>query len=220
MKKNSIKSIVLLILIILVAVGVGYKLAKNENQSIHNNGSNETIIEKIQDETSKNEGDEVKPKDIQNIDISIENQIYSVAVLEDFSDGNNLSTEQYLKVVHESIANGYINLPNVIEKKEISEELVNSIVYKIFGVELKENKSIDGMEYKDGVYKIETKRSGFIFLIQDKTTDSAAGTAYTKFKLFKEFASGKEDYLGEYEILMVHNTVTGEPYIKSFKKIK
>ncbi|MBR2743811.1 MAG: hypothetical protein IKE01_00740 [Clostridia bacterium] len=214
MKKVNIKSIMLMMLIVIAAMGIGYKLATNKDNN------KDDVVEEAQNEIIKQEEDTIKPKKIQSIDISMENQIYCAAILGDFEEGKKLSTDQYLSVVHNGIANGYINLPDVIEKKEISEEIVNSIVYKIFGIELAENKSTEGMEYNDGKYKIDTKRAGYIFLIQDKTTDSAAGTAYTIFNLYKEFASGKEEHVGKYEVSRVQNTVTGESYIKSLKKVQ
>ena len=210
MRKSCIKKIGVYFIVLFIIFLVIIKLDNKNN--VENNAGNQN------NETAEIHGDVQKPNNVVNIEIDKDNLIYSVAVLDNFDDGKKLSTEQYLQVVYNAISNKYIDFDDKIENNQIPEQLVNSLVYKIFGVELQENISINGMEYADRVYKISPKRSGYIYLIQNKTIDSAAGTSYESFDLYKEYASGSEQYMGRYTVSTVQNTVTGETYIKSLRR--
>lgn len=226
MKKLNIKKISILIIIILIFMGIGYAIpinnqnGKNEaKQMAQQVNETEQRVEQPKGQTEEEtENDIEKPEDIFNIEISLENQIYSVAVLDSFENGKKLTTDQYLKVIYNGICNGYIKIDDVKEKNEISEEQANNIVYTIFGAELNEKKSIDGMKYDNGTYKITPKRAEYVYMIENISRDSAAGTSYTEFDLYKELVSGEEQYIGKYTMSNVQNTVTGESYIKSLKK--
>ncbi len=228
MKELNIKKVIVLIIIVLIAIGIGYSIPKkNQEQTDENEAvqtaeqANETDqqVEQPKGQTEeKTENDKEKPADIVRVEISTENQIYAAAILNNFENGKNLTTDQYLEVVYNAICNGYIKIDSVKEKNEISKEQVNNIVYTMFGTELNENKSIDGMKYDNGMYKISPKKAGYVYMTENISRDSAAGTSYTEFDLYKEYASGQEEYMGKYTMSTVQNTVTGESYIKSFKK--
>ena len=220
MRKLNIKKVVVLIAIILISIGIGYTISnKNERDKYKKEAEQTEQVEQTEEKNIAN-NDQEKPRKINTIEISTENQIYAIATLGSFENGKELTVNQYLEVVYNGICNGYIKIGEVKEKNEISEEQVNNIVYSIFGIELNENKSIEGMEYRDGVYKIYPQRLDYIYMIENISRDSAAGSSYIEFDLYKELASGQEQYMGRYTLVTVNNTITGESYIRSFEKIR
>ena len=130
MRKSSIKRIGICLIFIAVIFVIVCKYGKFDNA---NNEENNT--ENQNNEIVEIKGDVQKPNNVIDIDIDKENLIYSVAILGTFDDGKKLSTEQYLQVVYNAISNKYIDLGDEIEDNKVSEQIVNSLVYKIFGVE-------------------------------------------------------------------------------------
>lgn len=161
--------------------------------------------------------DKEKPKSIFELNMSLENKALSVIVLDVFEDGNNLSPEQYLNVVYNALISGYVTFEGKTNNFEYTEAEINSIVYNIFGVELAENKSINGLKYENGTYILEPTNEDSILVIKNLERDVAAGTAYIEFDLYKENSFMNHEYKGKYIITMNQNTETSDKYVKSMK---
>lgn len=147
--------------------------------------------------------DEEPPEEIDYINISNENKILSCYVLGEFENGQTLSTEEYLNVVYSALNNGYVDS----NKDSFSENEINNIIYSIFNVKLSENKSINGLEYKNGKYELKkTDKQNIVLINSERGT--AAGSVYIEYEI------DGSTYIARLNT----NTVTGEFYIQSIRK--
>lgn len=196
MKKLNKKRLVCVLLIILIVVFGIFKILKSRDVKEENNTENQ-VVEIISDSPA----DEETPDVIDYINISNENKILACSVLGEFDNGKNLSIEQYLSVVYNALNSGYIGNNSKIT---YSEEEVKNIVYSIFNVELTENKSVEGLNYSEGVYKLD-KNTSKKEELQNVESDVAAGSLYMMY----EFNGNK------YIAKLTTNGVTGENYVSS-----
>lgn len=208
---NILKKIIFIIVILVILI-IGFFEIKSKKINNENNNEVEQQIEN----NGENFDLEV-PDTVDEFEITQENQIYSSIILNEFEDGKNLTTEQYLTVVCNALANGYVTIANN-ESNIYTDTQINSIVYNIFGVELKENKSVNGLDYENGVYKLKKQPDDYIYEMKNLQYDAATGIAYLEFELYKEKASGEEEDIGRYSTKIMQNTVTGNMYIQSIQK--
>ena len=166
--------------------------------------------------------DEEKPEEITTFNMTEENKLKSVLILNEFNNGKILSTEQYLKVAYNVIDNSYIDSKK--EKNIYSKEEINNIIYTIFGVTLQDDKSINGLEQdEDGNYVF--KKNSELSLnenlkIEELEDDVAAGTVYSNFKLYSINDKNEKKYIGDFVAEIGQNTESSDRYIKSIKKLK
>lgn len=208
---NILKKIIFIIVILAILIIGFFEIKSKKN----NNETNNEVEQQI--ENNGEYFDLEVPDTVDEFEITQENQIYSSIILNEFENGKSLTTEQYLTVVCNALANGYVTIENN-ESNIYTDTQINSIVYNIFGVELKENKSVNGLNYENGVYKLEKQPDDYIYEMKNSQYDVAAGTAYLEFELYKEKASGEEEYIGIYSAKITQNTVNGNMYIQSLQQ--
>ena len=161
--------------------------------------------------------DEDIPNNVDVLNMTEEEKLYSALILETFENGKNLTTEQYLKVVYNAIDQKYVKISKETSSNTYTEEEINNIIYTIFGVELSENKSIQGLKYENGTYQYVSNSTEEynIPIIEKLEEGAAAGTIYSEFELYYEDMNGNKNYKGKYKAAIGQNTETGERYIKS-----
>ncbi len=184
------------------------------NSAIETNITNDTV-NKVDSNTNENvtntaesqSSSDNNTNDTKKIEISNENILNILMDTDNFIDGANLSTEAYLSIVYNALNEGYIVLDeersNQSGKSTViySVDEINSIVYSLFGVELKENMSYgDVLIYKDGKYTMQfSDRGSVIPVAKNVEYDAAAGTRYITYELYYE-ENGSEDFRGTYTI--------------------
>lgn len=217
-RKKIVWIIFLAILLIIIIFGINKMNDNNKNsltnsqENIINNDENNSNIEIT---TATVSPDEDIPEDIKLIKMSQEDKMYSVLVLDSFENGKTLTTEQYLNVVYNALNYGYISVNKKMKDNKYTEDEINNIVYTIFGTKLKENKSIQGLKYQDGIYEFEPLDDDLKHIIKNSEAGAAAGNVYVEFELYMENILGSQEYKGKYTIILGQNTETGERYIKS-----
>lgn len=141
-------------------------------------------------------------KEQAKLNISDKNLIYIVCEIEDFTDGQKLSADEYLQAVYNSINEFRID---VGQKEEgiltYTETEINNIVKSIFGVNLPENKSWGAVfTYDEGTYTLERSDRGMTRLdIRNIETDVVADTRYVTYDLYS-IDEIEERYHGKYVI--------------------
>lgn len=175
---------------------------RKQNQ-IEENLLIENKIEYSEKEANYIQNDEVKPEEIENIELNETNQILGCMILEEINNSGILTDEEMLKIVY-NLINGEIIK---VENNEISVKEVNDILYKMFNRQLSENSSIENMNYENDKYAI-IKSSNDIGKIENDEFGVAMGSTYMKFEY------NGEKYLAKFAT----NTVTGERFIQSITK--
>ena len=192
MKKN--KKIIYILLIILVIIIISVIIKNKKSNIIVNNTENKTANIMIENAVP----DEEKPEEITTFNMTEENKLKSVLILNEFNNGKNLSTEQ-------------------------SKEEINNIIYTIFGVTLQDDKSINGLEQdEDGNYVF--KKNPELSLnenlkIEELEDDVAAGTVYSNFKLYSINDKNEKKYIGDFVAEIGQNTESSDRYIKSISRL-
>lgn len=208
--KEKIKTIVIVIVIIIVVFGV-YKLVddigyKKWKVASDNNVSNtqESNI-KTEDTSDEIEDGKIESQDIKTITLSDEEIINILIDVEPFESGADLSTDKKLAIVYNAL-----NERKIVQyeyrrgennKVEYTTEEINGIVYSLFGVTLKENKSFGEVLTYDGEKYIllQKNENDNSLVAKNIEYDVAAGTAYINYDLYKKGTNG-EKYEGSYAI--------------------
>lgn len=179
----------------------------NKKNETANNVVNETNTNSNETPTNTEKNQSSSESNIKKIEISDENILNILMDTDNFIDGANLSTDEYLSIVYNALNEGYIVLDeersNQSGKSSVtySVDEINSIVYSIFGVKLKDNMSLgDVLVYKNGKYTMQfSDRGAVVPVAKNVQYDAAAGTQYITYELYYE-ENGSEDLKGTYTI--------------------
>ncbi|MBO5349189.1 MAG: hypothetical protein J6A89_05160 [Clostridia bacterium] len=232
--KKSVK--ILIIVLILIIVGLATfivvdKVINNKKEdvaeinSVVDNAGQKDESDNEQNKISESENkvnsnnktnDSTSNFDIEKIDISIENKLLIAHYLEDFENVNELTTEDMLNAISRGLNYDWIKLESIVENdRAYSEKQIKSVVYSVFGVELKENKSVVGLEYKNGNYRLTQGDGDPIPVLYNLTTDVAAGTVYCKYEIYKVgnigiYSSGKK-----YQVIVANDVLKSKETIEN-----
>lgn len=93
---------------------------------------------------------------IKKLDITVNQKldILCYSPKDEFSTINDLSNDEMIHLAAMAIWYGFVENISSNELNGYSKECINQIVYSIFGVEVKEHKSIESATYKNGYYYI------------------------------------------------------------------
>jgi len=208
--RGKIKTIVIIISIIIVAFGayrlidyVGYKKWKVAEDNT--TSSTQNIDNNMTNTTNEIENEKKESHEIKRITLSDEEIIDILIGAVPFESGVDLSTDKKLEIVYNALNAGKISefkdRKGENNKVEYTVEEVNGIVYSLFGVSLKENKSYgDAFVYDGEKYVLQLNNEKDNDLVAKNIEyDVAAGTAYINYDLYQKSNSG-EVYKGSYAI--------------------
>lgn len=219
MSKSSKIIVVLLVMILIAVLGVGGYFLYKTTTKIEEQNNEISKLKENESNTLKEENTLVNSN--KNLNMSIEEKMYCIALLDDFSDGTKLTTEQYLSVVYNAINRGYIKISNENESSDgysYSESEINNIVYNLFGVNLQENKSYGGvLTYKNGTYEFVGADGDAVPLIKNLKEDSASGKV--TFDLYMEDVLDNQEYKGKYQVTLNNSNDNNSGFIVSKKLI-
>lgn len=220
MKKLNI--ILIIILIIILVVG-GYTIVRLNNEidehkesNYQNKSSTKTNVNKTnQILEGKLEGTNIKEFSIDNL----EGILSALEGIPDFEDGKMLNVEEYLLVAYTVLNNGYIEYDT--KDNKFTESEMNSIVYKIFDVQLKEHKSVQGLIYKNGEYEFLGSTGDAVPVVKNiKIVSSNENTKTVEYDLYLESVMSDEpQFSAKYKTVIKLNSQTGNYYIESKSKI-
>lgn len=240
-KNKSDKYIIVLLVLIIIGIFVfiGVKLGWFNNGvsdnnladvsnniknsvEINNNNTNENVLlNNIDSNTENEQNSEDDEKSEKVYELSDKAILDILLEMNTFESAEELSNDKYLAIVYNALNKDYIDefksrhddskKTAVYTAKEI-----NSVLYSILGVNLKENKSYgDLLKYKDGKYTLKFTNSDSSNLVaKNIENDVAAGTLYIEYDLYSK-ENGNEKLKGHYAI--GKSNVTG--FVRNKKKM-
>lgn len=219
-RKTKIICIILIIIFVVGAFLVLNKIITKNYTKVDETLSDNNVDFTANITTRVKVPDEDIPNDVDVLNMTEKEKLYGALILETFENGKNLTTEQYLKVAYNAINQKYVKISKETNSNTYTEEEINNIVYTIFGVELSENKSIQGLKYENGTYQYVSNNTEKynVPIIEKLEEGAAAGTIYAEFELYYNDMNGNKNYKGKYKAAIGQNTETGERFIKSISK--
>lgn len=215
--------IILIIILIIILVGGGYtivilnnKIDENKEISSQNKSSaNPNINETNQVLEGKKEGTNIKDFSMDNLEVILS----ALEGIPDFEDRKMLSAEECLLVAYTVLNNGYIEYDT--KDNKLTESEMNSIVNKIFNIQLREHKSIPGLIYKSGEYQILRATGDAVPVVKNiKIVSSNGNTKTVEYDLYLESViSDEPQFSSKYKAIIKLNSQTGNYYIESKSKI-